>query len=133
MNKLLIVGFVFLASFSACKKKDVEKTTAEKVVGVWKVSNFSYNDFYSNANHFTSYTGIASDYWDFRTDGKIYLQESGVKDTVSYSIVSDTKMIYDGDDCDIRTLTDNQFVIYNKYTVTTSPIQYYESTFNLAK
>jgi hypothetical protein len=133
MKKLLFVAIASMALFSACKKKDVEKTTAEKVVGVWKVSNFSFNDFNNNLNHFTSYTGISSDYWDFRTDGKIYLQELGVKDTVLYSITSDTKMVYDGDDCDIRTLTDNQLVIYNKYTETTSPLRYYESTFNLAK
>jgi hypothetical protein len=133
MKKLLFLAIASMALFSACKKKDVEKTTAEKITGSWKFINVTYNFFYGATSHLTSYDGITGDYFDFRADGKVYLQVRGNKDTAAYSILSDNKIKFDGDDFDIKVLTENQFIIYNKDIDPRTPTDYQESTYTLAK
>lgn len=141
MKKLLLFGFATALFLTACKKKTedvVVKTTAQKVQGVWKVTSTVSNDYYSNANHFTTTNGLATDYADFRADGKVYSQTGnpntpGAKDTSVYTIVNDNLLKIDGLDFNIKTLTDNQFVFANKVITLTAPLEFDEITFNLYK
>ena len=145
MKKLLLFGFATVLVFTACKKKTEEvvpvvpvKTTTEKIQAVWKVTSLVYNDFYSNANHPFTQTGIATDYVDFRTNGKVYVQfgnpsSASSRDTSSYTIVNDNTIKIDTDNFEIKTLTANQLVLYNKTINSTTPLEYDESTFNLNK
>jgi hypothetical protein len=133
MKKLLFVAIASLALFSACKKKDVEKTTAEKVVGVWKISSIVENDFYAGTNHFSTYNGVSGDYYDFRTDGKVYIKEGTYNDVLPYSIISDVKLKFDGLDYDIKTLNDNQFVMYVKDVDPVVTANIYEATYTFTK
>jgi hypothetical protein len=135
MKKLLFVAFAAIALFSACKKKDVvvAKTTAEKVLGKWNLSSYVDNSYYSSQNHLTTYTGLAGDYTDFRADGKAYSLFQNSRDTVAYNVASDTKITVDGESYDIKTLTDNQFILYTKSLSPSNPANYYETTVNLAK
>jgi hypothetical protein len=133
MKKVLVLLLLSITIFSACKKKDVEKTTTEKITGSWKFVSAAYNYFNGTTSSPSSNNGIAGDYYDFRADGKVYLQEGGVKDTVAYSILSDNKIKFDGDDFDVKVLTDNQFVLYNKYVYPNAPTKYDETTYNLSK
>ena len=120
------------ALFTACKK-DKEKTTSEKVLGKWSVTNTVDNSFYNNTAHVTTRAGLAADYADFRSDGKLYSKDGIYLDTVAYSITVDNKIILDGETFDIRTLTDNQFVLYNKYVYPNTPSNYDETTLTLYK
>lgn len=133
MKKLLLLFVTCMALFASCKKKDVEKTTAEKVLGKWGVTSTVTNDFYNGTSHISTQNGIATDYVEFRTDGKAYLLDGTYRDTINYSINADNKIIFDGDIYDIRVLTDNQFVGYNKYIDPIYPTEYFETTFTLYK
>lgn len=140
MKKLLLFGFATALLFNACKKKTedvVPKTTAEKVQGLWKVTSLVSNDFYSNTNHITTQTGIATDYVDFRVNGKVYTQfgtpNASNRDTSTYTIVNDNTIKLDTDNFEIRVLNDNQFVLYNKDPYSTTPVAYDETTLNLYK
>jgi hypothetical protein len=131
MKKVLFLMITSAALFTACKK-DKEKTTAEKVQAKWTLNVIAANDFYNNTAHPFNFNGLAGDYIDFRTDNKAYERIGGSLDTVGYSISSDSKIVYDGDTYDIKTLTENQFIIYNKTTSTTSN-NYDETTYTLSK
>jgi hypothetical protein len=131
MKKLLFLAIAAMALFSACKKKNVERTTAEKIAGPWNFKNLVYNEYYSNANHIFTTNAVSGDYFDFRADGKVYSKMASQRDTAAYSIVSDTKIKIDGLDFDIKTLTDNQFLIYNKDVINTT--SYDETTLTLTR
>ncbi len=130
MKKVLFLMITCAALFTACKK-DKEKTTSEKVLGKWNVTNTVNNSFYNNTAHVTTQNGIAGDYADFRADGNVYSKDGTYLDTAAYSITVDNKLVYDGETFDIRTLTDNQFVLYSKYVYPNTPANYEETTLNL--
>lgn len=117
---------------NACNKKDSvpEKTTAEKIAAKWSLAGEIYRD--STAAGITTNTraGLAGEYVDFRTDGKYYSFVSTTYDTGMYKILSDSKIVFDGDTADIKVLTDNDFTFYNKYQ---DGFGSYESTINLKK
>jgi protein associated with RNAse G/E len=142
MKKLLFVAIASLALFCACKKKDVEpevpvvvpKTIAQKIIAKWKVTSIIENDYYNNMSHPFSYTGVATDYFDVRADGKIYLQISLVgKDTLAYNLVNDSTINISGDITKIKTITDTKFEMFFKEIYSTTPLEYYEFATNLAK
>jgi hypothetical protein len=133
MKKLTFVLIASIALFTACKKKDVEKTTAEKVIGNWKVNSITSKQVFNGNTTNYPYTGIATDFMDFRADGKIYWNLGGTKDTSAYTIISESKLQFDGDEFDIKVLTDKQMSLFNKTTEPNNPADYYETTFNLGK
>jgi hypothetical protein len=116
---ILTLGFGLLAS---CKKEDsttnssttTPLTTAQKIQNKWNfVSVMDYN--YVGASTTLDYIdtlaiGTAGDYLDFRTNNKVYISVSGQMDTLDYSIVGDTKLIFDGDTYDITKLSTSDFV-----------------------
>lgn len=92
--------------FTACKK-DKQKTTAEKVLGKWSVTNSVENNNYNNTPHISTYRGTPTDYADFRAGNKIYLKDGVDVYTLSYSVSSDNKLTIDGEVAEIKTITDN--------------------------
>jgi outer membrane lipoprotein-sorting protein len=134
MKKLFIALIAFTALFSACKKKDVEKTVAEKLAGKWKVTSYVSNDYYSGANHPSTTPGGAGDYVDFRADGKVYSKEGNNPEDVSaFSLVNDNTVKIDNEDFTIKAITETQLVLYQKDQTSTTPLEYFEITLNLYK
>jgi hypothetical protein len=133
MKKLLLVAIAFVALFASCKKKDVEKTTQEKVLGRWKVTNQVTKSVYNGITSNDVQNGAAADYFDFRNDGKVYSFVDGELDTASFKIISDIKIQFGTENFDILTLNNSQFSVYNKYVYPNNAANYYESTINLAK
>jgi hypothetical protein len=135
MKKLIFLSAFACLAIASCKKDDPapQKTTAEKVLGSWKIQNVVFNDYYSNADHITTTNGSASDFVEFRNDGKSYSLFQGFRDTSTYSVPNDNSIILDGETFSIKTLTDNQFTLYNKEVISTTPNEYEETTINLAK
>jgi hypothetical protein len=125
MRKLLFVAIATMALFSACKKKDVEKTTAEKIIGRWVLVTETDNDYYNNTNHITTYPGTSSDDIDFRVDGRMY-EGPTFTTSYTYSIVSDSKITIAGISSDINSLTDVQLVLHTKTSGTGT--NFYEAT-----
>jgi len=82
---LLIVPIVFSLLYG-CQKENT-KTAAPVLVAKWNfVSDYTAN----HLAQINTYTGVAGDYFDFRTDGKCYTKEGSHYDTLLYSITSDT-------------------------------------------
>ncbi len=60
------------------------------VLGKWTVlSDNQYTGVGLN-NHQVTFTGQSGDYFDFRTNGKVYIKEGSSFDTLSYKLLSDT-------------------------------------------
>jgi len=131
---VLLLTFMILPEVS-CKKENTATSvsTQDKILGKWKIQTIIQNDFFSGAPHVTTFTGNASDYADFRSDGKVYLFFQNSYDTSAYGIINDTKMWIDtpSDTNDIKVLTNSAFQIYQKTIF--SPSDYTESTVNFSK
>jgi len=111
---LIITLFSFL--FSACKKKDVQLTTAEKVQGTWQLQTDIYHEFINGIDQSDTTIG-ANMTIEFRNDGKVYSNNQGQKDTTTYTLSGDTQIIIDQDQIyQIKTLTSNSFILYYKET-----------------
>jgi hypothetical protein len=128
MKKLLFVAMAAMALFSACKKKDVEKTTAEKIIGKWSLTTQTENDYFNNANHISTFSGTANDEVDFRADGRVY-EGPNFTSSSTYSVVSDSKVTIDGISTDINALTDNQLILHAKIPGTGTNFYEYTATY----
>lgn len=72
-----------LIAFTFGCSKSGGKTT---ILGKWRlVSDSSWQGVGPRVN-LTVNTGTANDYWDFRTDGHVYVQEGAEKDTLAYKV-----------------------------------------------
>ena len=114
LSAVVILAF-FSISFIACKKEKT-KTTAEKIVGTWQVSNVVYNDHTNGADHIISSNDFtASDTYEFRADGTVVANIQGSSDSSTYTISTDNKLtVTDDATYDIKTLDDHALVIYSK-------------------
>ena len=122
------MAIIFIAGM-ACKKSAL--SVAQRLQAKWLVDKEISNSHYGGADHTATYTGLATDYVDFRSNNKVYSQVSGSKDTSNYSVVNDSTMTIDVDTYKILTLTDNIFKIYSKSF--TTPVIWDETTINLKK
>lgn len=128
------VALVLLVTFylPACKKKDKQQTTIEKIQGKWQLESDIFNDHISGQDNITTITGGPADILDFRTDGKAYVNIGGFTDTSTYTLSGDTKIVLAGiQTFDIITLTANSFILYNKETTGASDFE--EETITLKK
>jgi hypothetical protein len=125
----LITCSVLMITFSSCKK-DKDPTLQDRVSGKWLIENYEYNDHFNGTDHPYVMTGTAAEYMDFRKDGKMYYYFGGGHDTLSYTMVSETKMILDGVNCDIKTFTDKNFKFYYRQD---SGADYEENTLTLKR
>jgi hypothetical protein len=118
MKKILrtfaILAF-FSAGFTACKKEKT-KTTSEKIIGTWQITNAVYNDHSNGADHIISSNDFSSaDIYQFKADGTVYANVKGSSGTFTYTISTDNKLtITDDDTYDIKTLDDHSLVLYAK-------------------
>ncbi len=131
MSLLLLISMGFIA----CKKESTtpNNPSQDKIIGKWKLQSTITNDFYAGTSHISTYTGMAADYADFRTDGKVYSFINNNYDTSAYVKISDTKVWIDAPTYifDIQTLTDTQLKLYRKETY--SATEYYESTLSFTR
>jgi hypothetical protein len=129
IHSLFIITLIAFL-FSACKKKDVKITTAEKVQGTWQLQSDIYHEFVGGVDHSDTTAGINGTI-EFRNDGKVYSNNQGEKDTTVYTLSGDTHIIIDKDQTyDIKELTSNSFVLYTKEV---QGADYTEETISLKK
>jgi hypothetical protein len=129
LTSVLLLSFLF-TFVASCKKDDKPKPTSERVLGKWSIQSLTENDHYSGQDHISVTPGDPGDFVDFRSDGKVYSNVTGYPDTSSYTVVSDTRITIDTDGYDIKTLTDNSFVLYSKDTYGSD---YFEATISLKR
>lgn len=135
MKKLLLILAVVLACFQACKKSPALATTTQKFQNKWNVQSITDLKHQAGTNDQTTTTpGAAGDYFDFRTDGKLYvsLENGQVKDTSNYTMISDNQFSINGSVlATISTLTSNALIF--SVTTTGSGSDYEKTTYNLAR
>ena len=129
--KRLLFFFLFSAiavfTFSSCKKEDTSPTTSQKVQGTWIFDKVYDHDVQTGFPEYRDTTyGMTGDYFDFRSDNRIYSSMDGERDTVTYIFIDDSRMIIDGDTATIQVLNDTQFQLFGK--AKQSPADYYEYT-----
>ncbi len=100
-----IIGLLLFAAvlLSACKKDDPEPTTAEKLQVKWNLNSIVATD-YSTTPPDVITQNFINTLLEFRTNGTLYIQGSGVSDSSTYTILSDRYLIDDGDSVEIVTL-----------------------------
>ncbi len=118
---------IVLFTFPSCKKEDASPTSAQKIQGSWIFDKVYDHDVQTGFPEYRDTTfGMAGDYFDFRSDNRIYSYMDGERDTVAYILIDDSRMIIDGDTASIQVLNDTQFQLNGK--TTQSPTDYYEYT-----
>ncbi len=123
-----------LVAAASCDKDDNNSTptTLSRIQAKWGVAS-KVIDSTGTAGDST-YTGVAADYMDFKTDNKVYSQLNNVKDTAAYSLTNDSTLVLDGVISKITALSSSQFVVKQMViatTGTTKDTTYV--TFNLKK
>ena len=124
-NPTIIACTVFaIALLISCKKsqKIVPDNTPGTVMGRWSIAVDSIGTTFPGV---FVYKGVSTDYYDFRADGKLYINEGPYGyDTVAFNVLSDStielKKIYSYGLSDwmgyhnpwnIRTLTNHKLII----------------------
>lgn len=135
MKKSIYITLLVAAALVACKKdtSNPAPTTSQQLQAKWHYVSSVINNYYSGAPHMITLTGNATDYADFRNDGKLYSFTLGSYDTAAYAILSDSKLWIDTpqDEFEIRTLTGSDCVLYNKEVI--SATEFTETTVTLHK
>ncbi len=133
--KTAVIVLITVISLAGCKKdKVVPLTTAQKLQFKWSVSTVVSTENVSPSPSVTdTYVGTASDYFDFKSDGKVYVKQEGEpEDVVTYTIVNDTQITLDDVAFTIKKLDDHNLILYSKQ-VFKDGANYTEDTFNLKK
>src|SRR4051812_46669129 len=130
MKKLMVPSAILAAVVMvvSCDKNNDKpaNNTLSKIQAKWKVNNVKFEE----GGEDSTYTGVATDYMDFRTDGKVYTNLANEKDTSAYSLVNDTKLVVDGDTLAIKQLSSSQFVLEYKEEIVEDTLT---TTITLAK
>ena len=88
-----------IAALEGCHKSNagsfVKSDTARTItLGVkWNlVQDSSMWDIGTGPTRYNIYNGGVADYWDFRSDGKLYIKEGATLDTISYKFLNGTNV-----------------------------------------
>ncbi len=82
--------------FASCKKETLNNIDIKPgMTGKWNVITDSTFSGVGLNNHPVNITGQAGDYFDFRTDGNLYIKEDITLETLSYTLTSDTTIVID--------------------------------------
>lgn len=105
-NHILLLSILFLLvglSISSCKKSADPKDglitcpgfieNYNSLIGKWNLVTDSTFVGVGIDNHPVSYSGQAGDYFDFRSDGKLYIKEGIKMDTSTYKLTSNTMIL----------------------------------------
>jgi len=84
-----------LLYLTACHKTAVSSDEDESsgITGKWNLVSDSTYWGVGSGNHPVDYTGVAGDYFDFSTNGYVYIDEGAVQDTLTYRMVTDSSII----------------------------------------
>ncbi len=88
-STLSTVLTLFVVLITSCDKDAASAT----ILGKWNLINDSKFIGVGINNHPVNYTGQTGDYFDFRTDGNLYIKEGAVLDTLPYTLTSDTTIL----------------------------------------
>ena len=96
MKHLITFGLTGLITFFliSCKKSSLSANDTQAIIlKKWNLLNDSTFIGVGLNNHPVNYTGQPGDYFDFKTDGYLYIKEGQLLDTLSYTLTSDTTIL----------------------------------------
>lgn len=132
---LLLIGSALVLS-SCDKDDDISTETAlQRLQKTWKVDNIKTEFFTTPASATINYTGQPADYYDFRTDGKLYTYLNGERDTMFYNLINNNTLVVNNegaiDTGKITTLTNSKLIGVTKFRM--SATEYSEITATLSR
>lgn len=109
-NRILFLSIIFITTvlmFFSCTKSTITpvdtaaicygifplENTAATILGKWNIVTDSTFADVGRDNQQIIYAGKTGDYFDFRTDSKLYIKENTKLDTLDYRITSDTTIL----------------------------------------
>ncbi len=90
-NIIAIICFLSIVTvFVSCSKSD---TTNNSIIGNWQIINDSSSTTNSlnGFNGHSNYIGVSGDFYNFKSDGNLYIKEANSLDTGKYSMVADNE------------------------------------------
>src|SRR5450432_412178 len=122
-GKLFLMIFIYLA-FISCKKDQTGVIT-----GKWNLVNDSVVSGTGPQIGIKNYIGVSGDYFDFRTNGYLYIKEGAKLDTLSYNVSFGNKILissfgWSGSTSDITNLAAHNATIHAPNII--NPGGYYE-------
>ena len=118
MKHLLIFSIILLPAslIISCSKSSNGLITTKSpgsnsaILHTW---NIVYDSTYSGVgagNHLVTYKGKAGDYFDFNSDGNLYIREGANGSTVSYTVINDTTLIISTFGITINGIPDSTYI-----------------------
>lgn len=86
-----IIAAIFLAI--SCTKDILSVNDIPTITGKWNVITDSTFSGVGAGNHPVNLSGQRGDYFDFRSDGIVYIKEGATLDKLSYTLTSDTTIV----------------------------------------
>lgn len=133
--KKYFLGLAFISILASCGKDKsnttttTPQTTAQKLQYKWNLLSIQDIEYVGASTTIIDTIidyGVAGDYIQFNANNTAYYRIAASNDTVSYSIISDTKMIFDGDTFAINTLTSSDLVM-TYYGRETNPVHNWDN------
>ena len=92
MKKLIVIITVLIsvAGLFSCKNSGVNP--AGGITGKWNIKVDSTTSGIGPIESTQAYIGQSGDYYDFRSNNKLYIKEGNSLDTFAYKIVADNKL-----------------------------------------
>lgn len=87
---LIIITCYIAAGLISCKKGSANPTG--EIAGKWSIKVDSTASGIGPVQSMNVYLGTSGDYFDFRSDNKLYIKESASLETFDYKQVSDNKI-----------------------------------------
>ena len=136
---LLVLSFILIAYvFVSCSKDKKEivtppLTTLQKIQAKWLVESIVDHLHDPTDDTTLIYDGVPSDYVDFKSNGKVYLDVGGSADTSTYAVVGDTSLLLTNyGTYKIQSLTDHILKLFVREDNTSTGF-FIEETINLKK
>jgi hypothetical protein len=120
MKKVILLSLVAIAIFASCRKETTSSmSTTDLVQKKWRLVSTQDVEYVGTTNvvdTIITTPGATTDSIEFKSNNTAVYDFMGITDTISYQILSDTKMILDVDTFTINTLNLNDFVMtyYNR-------------------
>lgn len=115
MKKVILLSLVAIAIFASCRKETTSSMSTTEMVqkkwGLISTQDVQYVGTTNVVDTIITNTFGTTDSIEFKSDNTAIANFMGMTDTISYQILSDTKMILDADTFTINTLTLNDFVM----------------------
>jgi hypothetical protein len=115
MKKVILLSLVAIGIFASCRKETASSvSTADLIQKKWgliSTQNVEYVGTTNVVDTIITTPAAITDSIEFKTNNTAVASFMGMTDTISYQILSDTKMILDADTFTINTLNLNDFVM----------------------